>query len=141
MCSSSYYSNKPIEIQSVYILPHRHRHRLRLRVARQGSFAQLAAHAGHLEAAEWSGRVEHVVAVDPDCAGPQLRRQGVGLLNVARPNGGGQAVWRVIRTSSDLVEALELENRHYGAKNLFFGDRHVVGDFGEECRLDIVTAI
>ena len=71
---------------------HRHGHRLHLRVISQGIFAQFPADAGHLEAAERGGGVEDVVAVDPDRAGPQFGGQAVGLADVARPDGGGQAV-------------------------------------------------
>ena len=61
------------------LLRHADRHGLVLGVVLQPFFAQLAAHARHLEAAERSGGVEHVVAVDPHGAGPQLIGQRVAL--------------------------------------------------------------
>jgi hypothetical protein len=67
-------------------LLHRHRHRLDLGVIPQRVFAQFAADAGHLEAAEGGGGVEDVVAVDPDRAGLELGGEAVGLADVARPD-------------------------------------------------------
>src|ERR1035437_5297139 len=45
---------------------------LELGVGIERFVAHLAAPAGLLVAAEWQCRVEHVVAVDPDGAGPEL---------------------------------------------------------------------
>jgi serine/threonine-protein kinase len=71
------------------------RHRLDLGVGLQDLVAHLAAPAGLLVPAERQRRVEHVVAVDPHRAGPQLLGQGVRLGDVLGPDAGPQAVlWR-----------------------------------------------
>src|SRR5690349_25113414 len=67
-------------------------HRLHFRVQLQGVLAQLPAEAAHLEAAERRRRVEDVIAVDPDRPRPKAVGQPVRLGDVARPDGGGQAV-------------------------------------------------
>jgi hypothetical protein len=54
--------------------------------------AHLAAPAGLLVPAERQGRVEDVVAVDPDGPGAQLLRQGVGLGDVLGPDPGPSRV-------------------------------------------------
>src|SRR4051812_48250361 len=61
-------------------------HGLQLGVVVEGLLAQLAADAGHLEAAEGGGGVEDVVAVDPDGAGPEAVGDRVGLADVAGPD-------------------------------------------------------
>src|SRR5205807_770941 len=81
---------KPLAVNSLLLQVHIHR--LDLGVVRQGIFAQFAADAAHLEAAKRGGRVEDVVAVDPHRPRPQAVGQPVGLLDVARPHGRGQAV-------------------------------------------------
>src|SRR5580658_7600034 len=68
----------------------------------EGLVAHLAAPAGLLVAAEGQGGVEHVVAVDPDRAGPELLGQRVGLGDVAGPDAGAQAVGGVVRLGRDL---------------------------------------
>src|SRR5439155_18044348 len=73
-----------------------HIHRLHLRIKFQGIFTELAALTAHFVAAERSGRVKDVIAVDPNGAGPQTVGQAMGLGNVPRPNGRGQAVKRLI---------------------------------------------
>jgi hypothetical protein len=69
--------------------------------------AHLAAPAGLLVPAERQGRVEDVVAVDPDGPGAELLRQGVGLGNVLGPDPGPEAVTGVVRLGGDLVQAAE----------------------------------
>src|SRR5690606_9547726 len=65
-----------------------YRHRLPLGVGVEAAFAEFAADAAHLEAAEGGGSVEDVVAVDPNGAGLDFRGQQVGLGDVARPDSG-----------------------------------------------------
>ena len=66
------------------------RHRLDLGVGLEGLVAHLAAPAGLLVAAERQGRVEDVVAVDPDGPGAELLRQRVRLGDVLGPDAGAR---------------------------------------------------
>ena len=72
------------------------RHRLRLGVVLQRRLAVLAALAGHLEAAERRRRVHDVVAVHPHRPRLHLLGEQVRLVDVLRPDGGGQAVGRLV---------------------------------------------
>src|ERR1700733_7202508 len=65
---------------------------LDLGVVVQHLVAHLAAPAGLLVAAERQRRVEHVVAVDPDRAGPELLGQRVGLGDVPGPDARAESV-------------------------------------------------
>src|SRR5580700_6702144 len=70
---------------------------LDLGVGMERLVAHLAAPAGLLIPAERQCRVEHVVAVDPDGAGPELLGQGVGLGDVLGPDACPQAILGVVR--------------------------------------------
>src|ERR1700729_721007 len=83
------------------------RHRLDFGGGLEDLVAHLATPAGLLVAAERQGRVEDVVAVDPDGAGPELLRQGVRLGDVPGPDAGAEAVAGVVGLSGDLVQAAE----------------------------------
>jgi hypothetical protein len=64
--------------------------RLDLGVVVQDFVAHLAAPARLLVAAERKRGIEDVVAVDPDCAGPELLGEGVRLGDVPGPDAGSQ---------------------------------------------------
>ena len=66
--------------------------------------AEVAAEAALLISSEGAGRVEGVVAVDPDGAGFDLGGDAVGELDVARPDGGGKAVDGAVRDADGLVD-------------------------------------
>src|ERR1035441_8564056 len=68
---------------------------LDLGVAVEYLVAHLAAPAGLLVSAERQGRIEHVVAVDPDGAGPELLGQRVGLGDIPGPDACAEAVLAV----------------------------------------------
>src|SRR5947207_1981712 len=65
--------------RDAYPTSERHCYRLGFEIGLEAFFAQLAAVAGHFIAAEGSGGVEDVVAVDPDGAGAEFGGQGMGL--------------------------------------------------------------
>ena len=65
---------------------------LRLRVVLHDLDAVLASVTGRLVAAEGHQPVPHPVVVDPDGPGADLVGDAVRALDVARPDGGGQAV-------------------------------------------------
>src|SRR5882757_8949541 len=105
-------------------------------VVGEAVFAEFAANAGLLEAAEGSRSVEHVVAVDPDGAGANRVRDGVGLGDVLGPDRGGQAVHIFVGALDDFAEVRELENGHDRAEDFFLGDLHVVLHVRENGGLD-----
>src|SRR5690348_3195772 len=76
------------------------RHRLDFGVGLEGLVAHLTAPAGLLVPAERQGRVEDVVAVDPDGPGAELLRQGVGLGDVLGPDPGAEAVGSMSTSST-----------------------------------------
>ena len=63
----------------------------------------------------------------------------MGLVDVARPDGGGQAVERAVAALDHLVDVLELQDAHHRPEDLVPGDRHLVLHVGEDGRLDEVA--
>ena len=117
-----------------------YRHRLELGVVVQRLLAQLAADAARFEPAERRGRVEDVVAVDPDRAGADALGDGVGLLDVAGPDGGRQAVVGRVGALDDFVDVLELAApASPGPKISSVAIAIVVLHVGEDGRLDEVA--
>src|SRR5580700_7023876 len=98
---------------------------LDLRVGLQDLVAHLAAPAGLLVAAERQRRVEDVVAVDPDGAGPELLRQGVRLGDVLGPDARAEAVLGVVGGGGDVLERLERRRHDDRAEDLLADDLHV----------------
>src|SRR3954451_4972312 len=64
--------------------------RLQLCVMLDGVGAQLASEAGLLVAAEGHGRVHGTISIDPDGARLQPARECVRLLDIIRPDAGGE---------------------------------------------------
>src|SRR6185312_12710754 len=117
------------------------RHRLDFGVGLEGLVAHLTAPAGLLVPAERQGRVEDVVAVDPDGPGAELLRQGVGLGDVPGPDPGPEAVAGVVRLGGDLVQAAERLGHDDRAEDLLADDLHVRAGVGDDGGLDEVTLI
>src|SRR6204780_1968940 len=103
--------------------------------------AHLAAPAGLLVAAERQGRVEDVVAVDPDRAGPELLGQGVGLGDVLGPDPGTKAVDAVVRLGGDLVQGPERGGDHDRAEDLLADDGHIGPGVGDDGGIDEVALV
>src|ERR1700728_4443802 len=114
---------------------------LDLGVVVQDLVAHLTAPAGLLVAAERQRGVEHVVAVDPDRAGPQLLGQRVCLGDVAGPDAGPEAVLGVVRDGRDLVQVSERRRHDDRAEDLLADDLHVRPGVGQHRRLDEVAAV
>src|SRR5689334_5540475 len=115
--------------------------RLDLGVGLQHLVAHLATPAGLLVPAERECRVEHVVAVDPHRAGPELLGQGVGLGDVPGPDARAEAVVGVVGLGRDLVEVAERGGDHHRPEDLLTHDLHVGGGVGDHCGLDEVAAV
>src|SRR6476646_7987026 len=88
-------------------------YRLDLRVVVERVHAHLAADATLFVAAKGRGRVVDVVSVDPDRAGLKFGRDVVRLLDVARPDAGGQAVDRVVGAGDGLIDVREVDRREH----------------------------
>src|SRR5207253_5125086 len=84
---------------------------------------------------------EHVVAVNPDRSRAQAIREPMSLLNVARPDGGGQAETGSIAALDHLVDVLERQDVHHRPKDLLTRYLHLVLDAVEHGRLDEVAAL
>src|SRR5207253_6049259 len=117
------------------------RYRLDFGVGLEGLVAHLAAPAGLLAPTERQGRVEDVVAVDPDGPGADLLGQGVGLGDVPGPDPGAQAVAGVVRLGGDLVQAAERLGHHDRAEDLLADDLHVRTGVGDDGGLDEVALV
>ncbi len=63
------------------------------------------------------------------------------LRDIAGPDSGCETVERVICPLDDLAFVLERQNAHHWAEDFVRGDRHVVGDVGEDCRFDEVALV
>src|SRR5258708_789387 len=75
--------------------------RLHLRIEFQRIMSHFAAPPGLLVASEGQRRVEDVVAVDPDRAGPQLRGDTMRLADVARPDARRQSIDALVGAQQD----------------------------------------
>src|SRR5437764_11860114 len=73
-----------------------HPHGLRLRIVVQRFFPQIAPEPRKLVASKRGGRVVEIVRVHPDRAGLDGAGHAVRLLDVLRPDPGGQPVHRAI---------------------------------------------
>ena len=118
-----------------------HRHGFPFGVVLDRGFAVFSALARLFEAAERGARVDDVVAVDPDRARLYFAGEEVGLVDVLRPDRGGEAVVGVIRPRDHFVDVLEGQHAHDGAKDFVFRDRHVVADVIEDRGLDEEAAV
>src|SRR5579863_3020266 len=116
-----------------------HPNRFDLRVKIDRVFAELAAEAGLLVAAEGRNRIELVEAVDPDRAGLERARHLVRAGDVARPDRGGEPVVRVVALKNRVVLILERDRRGDRPEDLLARDPHFIVDTGEQRRVDEVA--
>src|SRR5689334_2355904 len=100
---------------------------------------QVSAKARSLKAAEGRTRIVRVVRVDPDGTGANRLDRAVRLLEVSRPNAGGEAVDGVIRELHARFEIIKRQHRKYRPEDLFARDRHLRGHRIENCSLDVIT--
>ncbi len=92
-----------------------------------------------LESAKRRVAADVQVTVDPDAARLHLIRKLQRLVDVSGENAGGEAVRRVIAPLNHFIQRLVLENLLHWAEDLLLGNAHVVGDVGEDGRLDEVA--
>src|SRR5271165_1454234 len=96
--------------------------------------AELAAEAGLLESSPGRFHVGGLHVVDPDDSGANLLHGTEGLEDVAGPDGGGEAVRRVVSDLHGVGFVIEGNNAGDGAEDFFAGDAgtivHIVKDGG-----------
>src|SRR5579864_4248088 len=98
--------------------------------------SKFTAEAGTLVTAEGQRRVHQTIRVDPHGARFQSPRDHVSFLDIACPDGGGQAVWIVIGALDDLIAVVKCQHRQDRPKDLFLRDLHVVLHVAEDRWLD-----
>ena len=85
--------------------------------------AALAPEPALAKAAETAGGVEEIGAVDPDHACLELWGNMEGEIDVFRPDGGGEAVTRVVGEFDRLAGGAEADGRKNRAEDLFLGEQ------------------
>jgi hypothetical protein len=100
--------------------------RLVLEVVAQAQLALLAAEARVLEAAERRVGLDYRVAVHVHRASAHAVGDLDGVVQVGRHHAGAEAEFGVVGALDDLVDGLELDDRHDGAEDLLAGDGHVL---------------
>src|SRR3974377_224241 len=81
--------------------------------------AEFAAEAGLLEAAPWRFNVGGLHVVDPHDASANLLPRPEGFEDVARPDGGGKTVGRVVSDADGVGFVVERNDAGDGAEDLF----------------------
>src|SRR6202034_4538879 len=125
----------PAELWRAVCLRDRRADGFHLRVKVQDFVTHFAAPPGLLVAAERQSGVEHVVAVDPDRAGAELRRDAVSLGDVLGPNPRRQTVLGVVGFSDEVVDILERYGGDDGPKDFLAPHFHLVVGVHEHGRL------
>src|SRR5512132_3434009 len=108
---------------------------LHLGVLLEGVSSALSAEAALLVSAEGEAGIVEVVRVDPDRARLERLRRAQRLLDVARPDGGGEAVDGAVAHGDRVRLVLERQRGEHGTEDLFPGDRHPGCDAVEHRRL------
>src|SRR3954453_16815664 len=101
--------------------------------------AAFASDAAFFHAAEGDAEVAEEPAVDPD--GARVERCGDAMRSreVARPDGGGEAVARGVGEGDRVRFRIEGRDRDDGAEDLFLQDAAVASESGDDGRLDEVA--
>src|SRR6185436_6138038 len=92
---------------------------LDLRVVLERMRAHFATEAAVLVTAKWRGGIVHIVGVDPDGARLKLASDVVRLLDVPRPDAGGQPVLSVVGSGDRFIDVGEFERGKHGPEDLF----------------------
>lgn len=85
--------------------------------------------------------MKHVVAVDPDSAGPQRVGDLESGVEVAGVHGSGETVCCRVSDANGVLLGLELGDGADGSENLLLHDLHVLLDIGEDGGLDEVALV
>lgn len=117
------------------------RNSLGLDVVFKRSLTQLTADTRLLVATEWQLPVKSVVGVDPDSSSAERICDLNGSGQAGGMDSGGKTVSAVVANLDNIGLVLELGDGADRAKDLFLLDLHVLGDIGEDGRLDEVTLV
>src|SRR5271167_2924093 len=101
--------------------------------------AKFAAEARLLVAAPRCFDVSRLHMIDPNDAGAERLHDAEGFVDVARPDGGGEAVRRVIGDADGVGFAVERDHRRDRAEDFFAGNARGVVYVIENCRLEVIA--
>src|SRR5580704_645275 len=101
--------------------------------------AELAAKAGLFVTAPGGFDVSRLHVIDPDDSGAKCLHHAKSFEDVARPNGGGEAVGSGIGNADGIGFVFEGDNRGDGAEDFFLGDASGIVHVVENCGLDVKT--
>ena len=111
------------------------------RVVGKCVLAELAADTRLLVTTEWQLVVQGVIGVDPDGSGLEGVRHLNSGVEVRGVNGGSKTVGGRIASLDDLLLGLELGDGADRAEDFLPNNLHVLGDVGEDGRLDEVALV
>src|SRR5208283_5352771 len=98
-----------------------------------------APDAGLLVAAKGQCRIDHGVAVAPDCAGLDLGGKAVHGGQILGPDTGTQAVAGVVGGFGDLLEVIESLRHHHGSEDFIAHHTHAWLHIDQHSRIDVVA--
>jgi hypothetical protein len=117
------------------------RYSLGLEVVVQRCLSKLATDTRFLITTEGQSPVESVISVYPDGTGAECVGHLDGCVEVGGVNGCGETVRGAVANPDDIGLGLELGDCADGAEDLFLLNLHVLGDVGEDGRLDEVALV
>ena len=103
--------------------------------------SHLASPARFLVSTERQGRVEHLIAVDPDRARAERCRDLMRRADITCPHSAGKSVPRAVRCSDHFFDSLELQCHHDRSENLLLHDLEVGLHVSEDRWLDEVALV
>src|ERR1043166_5580011 len=116
-----------------------HKNLFGLEVFLEAPGAELAAEAGLLIPAPGRFDIGGLHVVDPDDAGTQRFYDAKGFVDIAGPDGSGQAVRRIVGDANGVGFGVEGNYRGDGTKNFFASDARGIFDVVENGRLDVIA--
>src|SRR5579863_5677394 len=108
-----------------------HENLLGLEIFLESPRAELAPKARLLVATPRSFHIRRLHVVHPHDSGPQRFDDAKCLIDVTRPYGGGEPVWRVVRDADRVAFAIERNHRCNRAENFFPRDPRRIVDIVE----------
>src|SRR5580698_5148188 len=103
----------------------------------EAPWAKFAAEAGLFVAAPRRFDVRGLHVIDPHDASPQRFDDTEGFIDVTSPDGGGEAVRRVVGDANGVAFGVERDDGRNGTENFFAGDTGGIIDVVENRRLEI----
>ena len=107
----------------------------------EAPWAELAAKTGLFVATPRRFDVSWLHVIDPDDAGAKRFYDAKGFVNIARPDGGGEAVGRVVGDANGFGFAVEGNDGSHRAEDFFASDARGVFDVVEDRWFDVVATL